>query len=101
MTADLRGELLDRNRDVNLLLDYRRSAATGRGLIAAVSGEAGVGKTRLFVSSRCQSKVDGRTGDTRRGALEAAASFEAIGWPWLAARGYELRGESQRALEAY
>ena len=34
-------------------------------------------------------------------ALEAAASFASIGWPWLAALGYELGGESKRALEAY
>ncbi|HEX3672081.1 MAG TPA: AAA family ATPase [Candidatus Cybelea sp.] len=34
-------------------------------------------------------------------ALEAAARFDAIGWPWLAARGYELGGERKRALETY
>jgi DNA-binding CsgD family transcriptional regulator/tetratricopeptide (TPR) repeat protein len=39
--------------------------------------------------------------DARSGALEAAVAFEAIGWPWLAARGYELAGESKRALETY
>lgn len=33
--------------------------------------------------------------------LEAAGAFEAIGWPWLAALGYELGGASQRALEIY
>lgn len=40
-------------------------------------------------------------GDTRSGALEAASGFEAIGWPWLAALGYELAGEAKRALEIY
>jgi DNA-binding CsgD family transcriptional regulator len=34
-------------------------------------------------------------------AVEAAAAFEAIGWPWLAALGYELGGETKRALELY
>jgi DNA-binding CsgD family transcriptional regulator len=33
-----------------------------------------------------------------RGA-EAARRFEEIGWPWLAARAYELAGETARALE--
>jgi DNA-binding CsgD family transcriptional regulator len=40
-------------------------------------------------------------GDARTGALAAAAAFEAIGWPWLAACGYELGGEPRRALETY
>jgi DNA-binding CsgD family transcriptional regulator len=39
--------------------------------------------------------------DVRRDALAAAAAFEAIGWPWFAAHGYELGGESKRALEIY
>jgi DNA-binding CsgD family transcriptional regulator len=39
--------------------------------------------------------------DTRTSALEAAAGFEAIGWPLLAALGYELAGEAKRALEIY
>jgi DNA-binding CsgD family transcriptional regulator/tetratricopeptide (TPR) repeat protein len=39
--------------------------------------------------------------DVRKEALEAASAFETIGWPWLAARSYELGGESKRALEAY
>lgn len=37
-------------------------------------------------------------GDSRTGALAAAASFETIGWPW---HGYELGGEPKRALEKY
>lgn len=37
----------------------------------------------------------------RERALDAALKFEAIGWPWLAARSYELGGESRRALEDY
>jgi len=39
--------------------------------------------------------------DIAERALAAAEAFEAIGWPWLAARGYELGGESRRALESY
>jgi DNA-binding CsgD family transcriptional regulator len=41
------------------------------------------------------------TNDTRAGALDAAAGFEQIGWPWLAALGYELGGESKRSLDIY
>jgi DNA-binding CsgD family transcriptional regulator len=40
-------------------------------------------------------------GDGRESALASAAAFETIGWPWLAARGYELGGEPKRALETY
>ena len=40
-------------------------------------------------------------GNARKAALEAASAFEAIGWPWLAARSCELGGESKRALDAY
>jgi DNA-binding CsgD family transcriptional regulator len=39
--------------------------------------------------------------DVRTSALGAAAGFEAIGWPWLAARGYELGGNPRRALDTY
>ena len=39
--------------------------------------------------------------DARVAGLVAAAEFEAIGWPWLAARGYELGGEPRRALEMF
>jgi DNA-binding CsgD family transcriptional regulator len=34
-------------------------------------------------------------------ALDSAIRFEAIGWPWLAARGYELSGDSKRSAEVY
>lgn len=39
--------------------------------------------------------------DRRTPALVAATEFEAIGWPWLAARAYEFAGESRRALDLY
>ncbi len=39
--------------------------------------------------------------DARAAALDAATRFDAIGWPWLAARGYELGGESKRSSETY
>jgi len=39
--------------------------------------------------------------DVPKVALDAASAFETIGWPWLAARSYELAGESKRALETY
>jgi DNA-binding CsgD family transcriptional regulator/tetratricopeptide (TPR) repeat protein len=40
-------------------------------------------------------------GNAEASALTAASSFEAIGWPWLAAQSYELGGARQRALETY
>jgi DNA-binding CsgD family transcriptional regulator len=40
-------------------------------------------------------------GNAEASALAAASSFEAIGWPWLAAQSYELGGARQRALETY
>ncbi|HLY01664.1 MAG TPA: AAA family ATPase [Candidatus Cybelea sp.] len=39
--------------------------------------------------------------DPQSNARTAAGLFEAIGWSWLAARAYELAGESKRALETY
>ncbi|MBV9718821.1 MAG: AAA family ATPase [Candidatus Eremiobacteraeota bacterium] len=39
--------------------------------------------------------------DQAKRALEAASAFEAIGWPWLAALGYELGGEAARARDVY
>lgn len=41
------------------------------------------------------------TADVSKRALEAGSAFEAIGWPWLAALGYELGGESVRARDIY
>ena len=40
-------------------------------------------------------------GNVEASALAAASSFEAIGWPRLAAQSYELGGARQRALETY
>ncbi len=40
-------------------------------------------------------------GDPQSNARTAAGLFEAIGWSWLAARAFELAGESKRALETY
>ncbi|MGA8575867.1 MAG: LuxR C-terminal-related transcriptional regulator [Candidatus Cybelea sp.] len=34
-------------------------------------------------------------------ALAGASGFDVIGWPWLAARAYELGGKSRRAWETY
>ncbi len=39
--------------------------------------------------------------DPQGNARTAAGLFEAIGWPWLAARAYEVAGESKRAVETY
>ena len=41
------------------------------------------------------------TADLPKRALEAGSAFEAVGWPWLAALGYELGGESGRARDIY
>ncbi|MGP8100521.1 MAG: ATP-binding protein [Candidatus Cybelea sp.] len=39
--------------------------------------------------------------DPQSSARTAGGLFEAIGWSWLAARAYELAGETKRALETY
>ena len=39
--------------------------------------------------------------DARPSALAAGALFDTIGWPWFAARAYEVGGESRRALDAF
>ncbi len=40
-------------------------------------------------------------GKTQESALRAAVAFDAIGWPWLAARAYEAGGNPKHALERY
>jgi DNA-binding CsgD family transcriptional regulator/tetratricopeptide (TPR) repeat protein len=40
-------------------------------------------------------------GNVEESALAAASSFEAIGWPWLAAQSYEFGAAHQRAFEIY
>lgn len=40
-------------------------------------------------------------GDAGSAALRSAAVFEKIGWPWFAARSYELGGDTRRALELF
>jgi DNA-binding CsgD family transcriptional regulator len=48
MAAQMRGELVGRNREVDLLATHRREAAAGRGRIVLIGGEAGAGKSRLL-----------------------------------------------------
>jgi len=48
MTADVRGDLVSREREMGLLAGYRRKAAGGHGAIVLLGGEAGVGKSRLL-----------------------------------------------------
>jgi DNA-binding CsgD family transcriptional regulator/tetratricopeptide (TPR) repeat protein len=54
---------------------------------------------RLFEAFAAQRGIG--SADARTRALEGAAGFEAIGWPWLTALGLELAGDSKRALEIY
>ncbi len=55
----------------------------------------------LFDAFATQRGVTESEGDPRQGALDAGAAFESIGWPWLAARSYELGEKPKRALELY
>ncbi|HEY6486790.1 MAG TPA: AAA family ATPase [Candidatus Cybelea sp.] len=41
------------------------------------------------------------TAETSVAGRRAAEAFDAIGWPWLAARGYELAGDVRRSREIY
>lgn len=68
---------------------------------AAARPQDRVNKAALALFDAFASQRDVLDLDVRASALEAARAFEAIGWPWLAARGYELGGESNRALESY
>ncbi|MGC2650211.1 MAG: helix-turn-helix transcriptional regulator, partial [Candidatus Cybelea sp.] len=68
---------------------------------AAARPQDRVNKATLAIFDAFASHRDVLNLDVRANALEAATAFEAIGWPWLAARGYELGGEPNRALESY
>lgn len=76
--------------------------AMRRQLVAAAEGpedranKAALGLFDAFAAQRGIIEAD-----VRAAALDSAARFDAIGWPWLAARGYELGGESKRSSETY
>lgn len=53
----------------------------------------------LFDAFAAQRDIVGS--DVQREALEAASAFERIGWPWLAARSFELGGDPKRARATY
>jgi DNA-binding CsgD family transcriptional regulator len=48
--AELRGELVGREREIEALTEYRRAAGDGHGHIVLISGDPGVGKSRLLQS---------------------------------------------------
>jgi DNA-binding CsgD family transcriptional regulator/tetratricopeptide (TPR) repeat protein len=68
---------------------------------AAVQAQDRVSKAVLGLFDAFAARRGVVDADVRAAALGAARGFEAIGWPWLAARGYELGGETRRASETY
>ena len=91
--------MLDRPGEYRALLGT--AAALGRAVERASHPQDRVHKATLGLFDAFAAERGFAAGDARPGALAAAAAFETIGWPWLAAHGYELGGEPKRALEKY
>ncbi len=73
----------------------------GRLLTAAARPQNRVNKAVLALFDAFAAQRGLIEADPQSDALTAAGLFEAIGWSWLAARAYELAGDSKRALETY
>jgi DNA-binding CsgD family transcriptional regulator len=91
--AYLAGAQFGRPEDV---LAMRQQLVDAAALPADRVNKAALGLFDAFAAQRGIIATDGRAA-----ALGAAEGFDAIGWPWLAARAYELGGESRRSLETY
>jgi serine/threonine protein kinase/predicted ATPase len=60
------GPLIGRERELDLLLDLWRRSAEGTGQVALISGEAGIGKSRLIQALRERVGQEGPAGDSVR-----------------------------------
>jgi DNA-binding CsgD family transcriptional regulator len=55
----------------------------------------------LALIDAAQARAGGEAAAAAHCGAEAAGRYDAIGWPWLAARAWELAGEPERALEIH
>lgn len=81
------------------ILDQRKRART---LLAEAATDPGnrAARAHLALFDARIARL-GRTADAKSVANEAAAAFEAIGWPWEQAQALELAGRSAEALQLY
>lgn len=59
--ADFEPGLVGRQTELDNLIDHVRAAARGAGVVACLSGEAGIGKSRLLEVAAAQARVAGLT----------------------------------------
>jgi DNA-binding CsgD family transcriptional regulator len=82
--------------DAKDVIAMRKQLAGAAGRPQDRVNKAALGLFDAFASARGLVEID-----VRVAALDAAARFDAIGWPWLAARASELGGDSKRSSETY
>jgi DNA-binding SARP family transcriptional activator/tetratricopeptide (TPR) repeat protein len=91
------GALVGRQRELATLLPLVTAALAGRGAIALVAGDPGIGKSRL-------AEALARQADARGAAVAVGRCWEAGGapayWPWVQALGAYVRDSDPQAVRA-
>lgn len=85
---------IGRERELELLDDLRRSASSGRGTVVVVSGEAGMGKTRLAVEAARRAAGAGMVVAETSCRVDVGVPGS---WPWRAVLDTLARGDAGEA----